>query len=617
MKTYFISPLLATTLFILPTISTAGARIDKLKASYDFLVNDNNNGGGALYTGTAGALNGYALPLSFYDTAAFWGEYVCKLANINCNVTDNFNKNDYTLTPTKGAAGDLQTERVNVHNGTDIYDAATWQIAVVLGQVKNHFTNPTGQKAYALANNENKLLKAGYDGEAPKPKANTNRGVTTGDTFVYNGHTVSDPNQAYYFRMVTRNWLSTDPFMDTPFAKYITAKNLPEDNAEYKKGKISWTDWKPITGENSWAFLVGPLQAAYIHYITGEKQSYVPFNDLAIQNALAILPTFAAMQAFNGGIYYVPSNTLGNQGSTPANQYQISVENNFSLYAGLTILQSTLQAELKNQTDLTVDEKIQIIEAKMAIDAMINGGVVGDNLPTKGLLTFFKEYAWKDGEFIQGGLANDPNQKADWVPNLNPKAVDVNTWGIAALGAKRVDNWKGFGASYKAWQQVKSWGGYGEGTTIWGVGYSNQDGNGRDANGNFKQGVLSAEWTAGAINMVREMMSYYDSIPASSSDYQMAQSYIKDLKKDETSMTTHVQSLRIGEYAGSTLSGKPDNYKPLFSKETYQPYLYASKRYMIPFGWYANPVPSTCSTAWMIMLADDFNPFVYTGTRTY
>ena len=39
-----------------------------------------------------------------------------------------------------------------------------------------------------------------------------------------------------------------------------------------------------------------------------------------------------------------------------------------------------------------------------------------------------------------------------------------------------------------------------------------------------------------------------------------------------------------------------------------RPYLYANRRAMVPFGWHANPLPSTCATAWRIMLARNFNP---------
>lgn len=598
------------------SVVQAETSVVNLQASYDYLLAQQDKGGGALYMGTAGKLNGYKLPLSYYDTADYWGKYVCTISNNHCTVTDTYHSNDYTLTPDKGPAGDLQTERTNVHNGSDIYDAATWQIAVVLGNVENHFSCSscsTRQDNYTLANDENILLREGYDGNASHVASNVNRGITNGDVFVYNGHPISNPYNAYFFRMVARNWLSRDPFMGTSFASYITAKNLPKNNPEYRAGKISWTDWKPITGENAWAFLIGPLQAAYIHYVKGVGKTYVPFSDQSVQNALAVLPTFAAMQSPIGAVYYVPSGTLGNQGDKPVNPHQVSVENNFSLYGGLNILKATLQAELKNETDLTPVDQSKIKAALESIDTMIHGGQVANNTPTKGLLAFFKNNAWRDGEFIQGGLANDLNQSLDWVPTLEPKAVDVNTWGVAALGPKQIEDWFGFGAAYKVWQQVKNWAGYGDGQTLWGVGYSDKDGNGLDSHRKYQQGILSAEWTAGAINMVRVMIAYYQTVPSSSSNYQMAKKYIKSLISDENSMLTNIQNLRIDKYKLVNFPGKPANYDSLLSSENYLPYLYASKRYMIPFGWYANPLPSTCSTAWMIMVADRFNPFVYGG----
>lgn len=38
-------------------------------------------------------------------------------------------------------------------------------------------------------------------------------------------------------------------------------------------------------------------------------------------------------------------------------------------------------------------------------------------------------------------------------------------------------------------------------------------------------------------------------------------------------------------------------------------YLYASKRYFIPFGWYTNPIQSMASTTWVLMPDYNFNPF--------
>ena len=43
-------------------------------------------------------------------------------------------------------------------------------------------------------------------------------------------------------------------------------------------------------------------------------------------------------------------------------------------------------------------------------------------------------------------------------------------------------------------------------------------------------------------------------------------------------------------------------------------YLYANKRFRIPFGWWANPVPSLASTAWSVMADKNFNPFILGGS---
>lgn len=140
--------------FIIPVLSLlsagqANAQIRDLEATYRFLVSDRETHG-ILYKATAGALSGYMLPLSFYDTPQYWGAYVCKEPGTACAVADTYNQTNYTLTPRRGPAGTLQTERVNAHNGTNIYDAATWQIAVMLGQVVGRFGNPGKLNAYSF-----------------------------------------------------------------------------------------------------------------------------------------------------------------------------------------------------------------------------------------------------------------------------------------------------------------------------------------------------------------------------------------------------------------------------------------------------------------------------------
>lgn len=614
----------------------AVAQISQLKESYAFLVTG-RTAGGALFN-FSNATGNYSLPSSFYDTAAYWGAYVCGGSSAACAINDTYNSLDYTLSPAPGSPGNLQVERVNAHNGANIYDAATWQIAVMLGAVKNGLSTSSPTSAYALANSLTEVLRQSgispAENGAPDARramvlqqkgskqsdgpsdGNTapgaKRATTALKTFVYNGTAIADGKRAYAFRAMAPTWLARDPLMDSPYASFVTASNLPPSNPAYQTGKITWSDWKPITGENAWAFLIGPLQAAHIHHVIGEKKSFIPFKELAVQNALDVLPTFAAMQSAVGGVYYAPAGTVGNEGGAPVNPHQISVENNLSLYAGLQILRSTLRAELDGDTALAGGEKNRIKDALQLIEIMIGGGRIGKDQQTKGLLSFFRNAAWQNGGFVQGGLANDPGQSRDWVPATEPMAVDVETWGIAALGTKQIDQWFGYGASFELWQRLKTWAAYGVGKTLWGVGYSDKDGNGIDQSGAYRQGVMSAEWTAGAINAVRNMISTYGAEAPSSAHYDAAKKYAATLKQDEIAMLNGIGALRIDQYASTDFPGKPPDYAKLISVKT-KPYLYASRRYHIPFGWYANPLPSTASTAWIIMIADSYDPFGFAG----
>mgnify|MGYP007124860063 CR=1 FL=1 len=76
---------------------------------------------------------------------------------------------------------------------------------------------------------------------------------------------------------------------------------MPPFNTDYRAGTLSWTDWKPITGENAWAFFIGPLQAASLHYQKEGANGFIPLHEPALDNALKVLPTFAQMQSALGG----------------------------------------------------------------------------------------------------------------------------------------------------------------------------------------------------------------------------------------------------------------------------------------------------------------------------
>lgn len=560
----------------------------QLADTYRFLVATRASAQGALGEIVEGELRGTAFPYSFFSTSDYWGSYVCAWPDKRCAVTDVYNPGDYTLTPTPGEGGALQVERVNTYVGSNIYDAATWQIAVMVGRVELGFA--AGNDAYRLVTGQTALLRL------PAKRA-----LTDGATFAYNGRTIKDPTRAYAFRMHSDRYLATDPLAGSRYAALIDARGIPPLQSKYASGRITWTDWKPFTGENAWAFLLGPLHAASLHHIVERRGKFVPWDDPAVQNALEILPTFAAMQSAVGGVYYAPSGTFANQGRTLVSPYFVSVENNASLYAGLRVLQSTLQAQL-DHAPLSTEQRARARDAQALIRVMLEGGRFTSGRTTVGLLAFFRQSAWRDGEFVQGGYANDPARSQAWEAVVAPRAVDANTWTIAALGPALVDAWFGAGAAYRTWDRVKGWGAYGQGRTLWGVGFSDEDGNGRDAQGAYRQGVLSSEWTAGAITMIRQLHAHYRASPA----------YLRVLEADEAAMLEGLQRLRYDRYIGADFPGKPPRFTDLVRQQTL-PYLYASRRMFVPFGWQANPIPSTCATAWAIMLAARFDPFRYGG----
>jgi hypothetical protein len=113
------------------------------------------------------------------------------------------------------------------------------------------------------------------------------------------------------------------------------------------------------------------------------------------------------------------------------------------------------------------------------------------------------------------------------------------------------------------------------------------------------------------------MIAHYTAVAANSAHYATAEKYVAELRDDERSMIAGIQKLRSDEYVSADISGKPKDYANLIIEPTkpsgVDPYLYATKRYRIPFGWYANPLPSTSSTAWIILIADSYDPFGYGG----
>ncbi|MBF0208850.1 MAG: hypothetical protein HQK53_18455, partial [Oligoflexia bacterium] len=283
--------------------------------------------------------------------------------------------------------------------------------------------------------------------------------------------------------------------------------------------------------------------------------------------------------------------TLNFSGSVKVDYHEVSLENNFSLLSGLRSFLEILRvhknevfaitSDIRNGSQLIVDVNSDIQRLESIIAKMLN---------------FFRTYGLHTGKgdegnkedwyFYQGGVAEKmlpDGSVVTWKAFDNNFAADCQTWGMTILGQPTIDGWFGEGSAYQIWQNTKRIAGHYVQGKLWGIGFSNDD-----------TSVLSSEWTFGAINMCLVLAEQYRK--AGRSDMADA------LSADAESMYQGVQSLLV-------------NIKDSRFSQAQKGYLYSNKRYFIPFGWYANPIPNNASTSWGLLMHPDFryNPFYLGG----
>jgi hypothetical protein len=190
----------------------------------------------------------------------------------------------------------------------------------------------------------------------------------------------------------------------------------------------------------------------------------------------------------------------------------------------------------------------------------------------RGIENYFRYYAFDEerGIFNQGGFFID----GVFVPT-QIFAVDCQTWAVSVLGPAWVDEVFGEGTAYRIWKKTKSLSGfYSVDGDLMGVGFTEA------------RRVLAVEWTGGAILMTRMMADHYR---------QTHPDWARELAADAIMMRHGIEELTVRLENGSLA------------------YLYANDKYFIPFGWWANRIPSTVASSWVIMNDHDFNPFVLGG----
>lgn len=537
------------------------------------------------------------IPLSFYigtqeEIAAYFGDFICT-PDDSCTVVDTL-YNPFAilgrgLAPMDGTElewlqAQAQIERTTVKYATDIYHGATWQIALALA-AKNGFLDLARAKLLIL----NELLYV------INP---INRAI--GLAFLYGNKTpIFNPNFAFSFRWLPNNFFNIDPFFNSRFQGFIardfnlldaTIADPTHHFPAFFNFITTWSDFRPLTGKNAWAQLIGPLQAELIL-----NNGRIPLTSLALQNAINSLIPFGFMQTGIGAFYFAPLGTEGIQ--IPLQHGEILIEDNFEVLAGLQILKAILQKTIQT---------VEVSQAIASINIMLYGGRTINGFHTLGLLSFLFNGSFdvENGIFLTRGIALTPSAVNDWQPNTTSfrasfAAVSTNLWAISALGPETIDNWFGTGTALKIWQTVRNNGGFFNNAELWGLGFSLNNNVGAQP-----ESVMAAAQTAAAINALRSLIDFYRN-----SDIN-----VRDLEDDLASLELNFSHLRNDRYLDSNfVDATPSEFFITVPPAIGQAYLYASKRFPIPFDWNANTIASINANAWVIMNNFNFNPFQYRG----
>jgi len=489
-------------------------------------------------------------------------------------------------------------ERTLTHYGLNLYDGATWTIALALEELGAVATlyernvlypSSTGadDKVGGIVNirSDSTDYKYGVSGISGDMLSQiTLPGNVTRVIAIDGTPTTSTTKRqpgAFFYRMIGPKYTMTDPLV----GDYGIEWKFPWPNNDTTTpwniaGVIHWNDWKPITGENVWGAIMGPIQVMWIN-AKGNISNFQTFAEApsAIQLAISILPALKALKSPLGSLYHCPSGTQMFP-PDPNEESNVSNENNFSAYASLRMLAEVLVKFTQGTTDNVLLRAITDVKDLMTgLEGWFSKYLLSD--PFKGYSVIYQGGHVKfDGVFEAAPLAE-----------VGGFAVDCQTWGLSVLGQAKVDSWYGVGTAYNLWQATKKFAGYFDPQgRLGGVGYTIVDGNKTNL-------IWSAEWTWGAIGACEKISNEYRKAGKTA--------WADDLAADAKSMLSLVSQPLVrcknGGWCGGGLVQEDGSY------------LYANDRFFIPWGWYANPIGSTCSTAWAVMHQHNYNPFILGG----
>jgi len=462
-------------------------------------------------------------------------------------------------------------ERIIIEEGVSVYDAALWQIALTILDGEESVRAATLQLKYYWAGHlkDLKSIRAGYPNQP----------------FIYNldaPEAVSSDIHAlgargFIFRIINAH------------GKYDTED--PLDGKEHFTAfptwpTVHWEDWKPIAGENAWV-AIAAMHLYHRKYFNETTGTYA-HNPDAVELKLAEELARAAiiLQAENSGIRMAPFGTYNHLLNINNTESVAGIQKQLDAHAISKSLTSPLNMFVESGFDLaqvsdefkwhyfeiSTENNLSWYTALRALHAVTGKSVYANAMA--GIERYLKDvYNETDGTFYQG--MHFTNGK--WATNTDFFATDCQTWGLAKLGPKKINEWFGEGSAHKMWETTKQRSGsFDTEGRLLGVGFTEE------------HDRISIEWTVGAIYAAHALTRHYENSHPQWSN---------QARRDAISMRDGIEPYRID------LSPKTAAYA------------YSSRRDWIPFGWFSHEpqVLSLTSTAWVVLLDAGFNPFTING----
>ncbi len=462
-------------------------------------------------------------------------------------------------------SNDATVERAIQQQGLDIYDGAVWQIALSIAAKNNPIQpNPYQEDIQHYTDFLHNGLSSGF---------NSYYAFNANNPYSYNGKLISSKKNSYLLKFISPSYSSN----------YDSINDC----------EMNWPEFSAVTGEEAWAVLIGPIQSAYLIRDGAHNSNWSSQASDYIQLGTNALGAIQQMQSASGGVY---------RNVTPfgqAQSYDISLENNFSLYAGLSLLEQALKAdETQHRAQIKLANKkiADHIKHVQAINSDEDSIKIINNIK-KGMVRFF---TGQGGVTVFNSAGNYFYATVnDKIPATPAFAVDVQTWGATVIASVQKDpndpndpdllqamtDAYGKNVMYNMFEAaISNAAYYDDQNNLLGVGYTTQK-----TTDSFYE--LSGEWTFGAINAAIVLADYYKN------DSMQSALLIKQAKNMLAGVTAEA----------SNLQGSSASPTSLLS------YLYANKRTYIPFGWFSNKAPATASTGWSVMVNSCFNPFELGG----